>query len=149
MFAATATQVSGQTSAHLNEQIRQETQERIAEFERDDRNALITRRLTELEHEWDVERTLQTNFATLSLVGLALVLKSDKRWLLLAAGVPAFMVQHALQGWCPPLPILRRLGVRTAREIADERFALKSLRGDFDEVERSKDPDVIVRAVRA
>jgi hypothetical protein len=39
--------------------------------------------------------------------------------------------------------------VRTAREIADERFALKSLRGDFDEVERSKDPDVIVRAVRA
>lgn len=149
MFAATATQVSGQTSAHLNEQIRHETQERVAEYERNDRNALITRRLKELEHEWDVERTLQTNFATLSLVALALAFKSDKRWLILAAGVPAFMVQHALQGWCPPLPVLRRLGVRTAREIADERFALKSLRGDFDEVDRSKEADAIVHAVRA
>lgn len=149
MFAATATQVSGQTAEHLNEQIRHETQERIAEYERNDRRALITRRLRELDHEWDVERTLQTNFATLSLVGLALALKSDRRWLALAVGVPAFMVQHALQGWCPPLPVLRRLGVRTAREIADERFALKSLRGDFDGISRSKDPDTIVRAVRS
>jgi hypothetical protein len=149
MFAATATQVSGHTSAHLNEHIRHATEERIAEYEGNDRKALITRRLKELEHEWDVERTLQTNFATLSLIGLALALKSDKRWLVLAAGVPAFMVQHALQGWCPPLPLLRRLGVRTAREIAEERFALKSLRGDFDEVVRSQDPDTIVRAVRA
>jgi hypothetical protein len=89
----------------LNEHIRHETRERIAEYERNDRNALITRRLKELEHEWDVERTLQTNFATLSLVGLALALKGDKRWIVLAAGVPAFMVQHALQGWCPPLPL--------------------------------------------
>lgn len=149
MFAATATQVSGHTSAHLNEQIRHETQKRIAEYESNDRKALITRRLKELEHEWDVERTLQTNFATLSLVGLALALKSDKRWLMLAAGVPALMVQHALQGWCPPLPVLRRLGVRTAREIAEERFALKSLRGDFEDVERSQNPDAIIRAVRA
>ncbi|TXF99126.1 hypothetical protein FVD38_13905 [Massilia arenae] len=149
MFAATATQVSGHTSPQLNDQIRHETQERIREYERNDRNALITRRLNELEHEWDVERTLQTNFATLSLVGLALALKSDKRWLVLAAGVPLFMVQHALQGWCPPLPVLRRLGVRTAREIAEERYALKSLRGDFDDVDGAKDPDAIVRAVRA
>lgn len=149
MFAATATQVAGHTAAHTNEHIRRETQERIAEYERNDRDALIARRLRELEQEWDVERTLQTNFATLSLVGLALALKSDKRWLVLAAGVPAFMVQHALQGWCPPLPVLRRLGVRTSREIAEERFALKSLRGDFDEVNRMMDPDAIVRAVRA
>ena len=31
----------------------------------------------------------------------------------------------------PPVPILRRLGVRTAREIDIERYALKALRGDF------------------
>jgi hypothetical protein len=36
-------------------------------------------------------------------------------------------MQHALQGWCPPVPILRRLGFRTAREIFEERLALKSL----------------------
>jgi hypothetical protein len=29
------------------------------------------------------------------------------------------------------MPVFRRLGVRTAREIARERYALKALRGDF------------------
>ena len=46
----------------------------------------------------------------------------------------SFLLQHALQGWCPPLPLFRRLGVRTAREIARERYALQALRGDFDDV---------------
>jgi hypothetical protein len=32
------------------------------------------------------------------------------------------------------VPLLRRLGVRTAREIELERIALKALRGDFDHV---------------
>jgi hypothetical protein len=45
-----------------------------------------------------------------------------------------FFGQHALQGWCLPVPLLRRLGVRTQREIERERFALKALRGDFDSV---------------
>jgi hypothetical protein len=29
------------------------------------------------------------------------------------------------------LPVLRRLGIRTADEINKERYALKALRGDF------------------
>ena len=41
------------------------------------------------------------------------------------------MLQHALQGWCPPLPLFRRLGFRTQEEIARERYALKGMRGDF------------------
>lgn len=122
MFAATATHLSSHTSWHLNEHIRHATEERIAEYEGNDRKALITRRLKELEHEWDVERTLQTNFATLSLIGLALAFKSDKRWLVLSAGVPAVMVQHALQGLCSPLPVLRRLG--GARREKSPRSAL-------------------------
>ena len=44
------------------------------------------------------------------------------------------MIQHALQGWCPPLAVLRRLGFRTAKEINEERFALAALRGDFDKI---------------
>jgi len=48
--------------------------------------------------------------------------------------VAAFLFQHAVQGWCPPIPVLRRLGVRTSREIELERIALKALRGDFDHV---------------
>jgi hypothetical protein len=34
----------------------------------------------------------------------------------------------------PPIPLFRRLGVRTAREIERERYAIKALRGDFDDI---------------
>ena len=48
-------------------------------------------------------------------------------------GVAAFLLQHALQGWCPPLPVFRWYGVRTQSEIEQERYALKAIRGDFDQ----------------
>jgi hypothetical protein len=41
------------------------------------------------------------------------------------------MMQHVLQGWCPPLPLFRRAGFRTCEEIQIERAALKAVRGDF------------------
>ena len=92
----------------------------------------IDARLAELDREWHVDRTLQANAATLSLVGIVLGAVLDRRWFLLPGAVATFLLQHALQGWCPPLPVLRRLGVRTAEEIAQERYALKALRGDFE-----------------
>lgn len=55
----------------------------------------------------------------------------DRRFYLLPAVVVGFLLQHAVQGWCPPMPVFRRLGVRTASEIEEERYALKALRGDF------------------
>lgn len=131
MSPATATRVEAHTSPQFNERVRADLQERLAAYQNNDRRTLIDNRLRELDREWDVERILQTNFAALSLVGLGLASRVHKRWLVLALGVPAFMLQHALQGWCPPLALLRRLGVRTAREINEERFALQSLRGDF------------------
>ncbi|MXQ14162.1 hypothetical protein [Microvirga makkahensis] len=91
----------------------------------------IDRRLQELDREWDVERTLEANASTLAFTGVVLGATVDKRWLALPAMVTAFLFQHAVHGWCPPLPILRRLGFRTAREIDTERYALKALRGDF------------------
>jgi hypothetical protein len=56
----------------------------------------------------------------------------DRRFLALPAAVFGFFFQHATQGWCPPLPVFRRMGVRTRREINKEKYALKALRGDFD-----------------
>jgi hypothetical protein len=55
----------------------------------------------------------------------------DRRFLALPVAVTAFLLQHAVQGWCPPVPFFRKRGVRTMREIDEERFALKALRGDF------------------
>lgn len=101
--------------------------------------AHIQDRLDELDREWDIERTLEANAATLALSGTVLAATIDKRWLALPAIVTGFLLQHAVQGWCPPLPILRRLGFRTAREIEMERTALKALRGDFAQVGEAAD----------
>ena len=84
---------------------------------------------------------MQANASTLVLAGVLLGWTRDKRFLLLPAAVLTFFAQHALQGWCPPIPIFRRNGVRTTREIERERFAIKALRGDFDEVPRPADAD--------
>lgn len=45
--------------------------------------------------------------------------------------VPSFLLQHAIQGWCPPIEMYRRLGVRSRNEFDAERTTIKALRGDF------------------
>jgi hypothetical protein len=101
----------------------------------------IDARIAELDREWDIERVLALNASTLMAVGLALGLAGKRRYFLLPVTVLTFFIQHQIQGWCPPIPIFRRLGYRTAREIAREKFALKALRGDFDEIPRHDEPD--------
>jgi len=112
----------------------------------------IDSRLTELDEEWDIERTIELNASTLALAGTVFGITIDKRFLVLPGLVTAFLLQHAIQGWCPPIPILRRLGFRTADEINRERYALKALRGDFASVGDGKTLDAIaataLKAVR-
>lgn len=83
--------------------------------------------MQELDEEWDVERVLEVNASTLALTGLALGVTVNKRWLAMPAVVLLFLFQHGVQGWCPPLPILRRLGIRSRGEIDREKYALKEL----------------------
>ena len=130
MFPSTVERVPQHTAEHVNERIRRETEERVARIAAAGREA-IDRRLAELDREWDIERTLEANAATASLVGLTLGATVDKKWFIFPAVVAGFLLQHAVQGWCPPMPVFRRLGVRTQSEIDQERYALKSLRGDF------------------
>jgi hypothetical protein len=63
----------------------------------------------------------------LTLIGTVLGATVNKKWFWLPGGVAAFLLQHAVPGWCPPLPFFRRLGVRTADEINQERMALRAL----------------------
>jgi hypothetical protein len=65
----------------------------------------------------------------------------DRRFFLMPVVIGGFLLQHAVQGWCPPLAIWRRLGVRTQSEIEEERYALKALRGDFREVHAPSEGD--------
>ena len=133
MNVATNTgRVEAMTDPEQLEQIRRRTEMSLS-WHRDHPDR-IDARLRELDQEWDVERVLMTNATSLSLVGLSLALLSRKRWLLLPLVVQSFLLQHALQGWCPPLPVFRQLGFRTRNEIERERYGLKLLRGDFDPV---------------
>jgi hypothetical protein len=133
MFPTTVDRVPNQTCQSVNKQIRDQTERRIEQIGRSG-SAAIARRLQQLDAEWDIERTLEANAATASLIGVTLGATVDRRWFALPAVVGTFLLQHAVQGWCPPLPVFRRLGFRTAPEIDYERYALKALRGDFDEI---------------
>jgi hypothetical protein len=133
MIPKTTTRVARNTSEHMNEQIRRQTEENVARAAAAGADA-IDRRLEELEREWDIERILEANAASLALVGLGLGAFVDRRWFVLPAVVAGFLLQHAIQGWCPPVPLFRRLGVRTQTEIDYERYALKALRGDFQQL---------------
>lgn len=132
MLPSTTSRVERNTADSINQQIRQRMEENVAYFAAHPHE--IEQRLHELDHEWDIERTLEANASALSLTGVALGAFVDKRWLLLPAAVTGFLLQHALQGWCPPVIFFRRRGIRTAKEIDQERYALKALRGDFGDV---------------
>jgi len=94
----------------------------------------LTTRIMELDREWSVERWLETNASTLALTGVVLAASGYRKALWLSGTVVAFLLMHGVSGWCPPLPLLRRLGVRTRSEIDAEKFALKYLRGDFEKL---------------
>lgn len=123
---ASADRVRRSTPEHLNEQIDQKIGSNIQSYANSN-HAVIQQRIEELDREWDVERVLEVNASTLALTGLALGLTVNRKWLVLPAAVMGFLLQHGIQGWCPPLPVLRRLGVRTRGEIDREKYALLDL----------------------
>jgi hypothetical protein len=118
-----ADRVRRSTSQPINEQIDRQTDENIRQFSRMDPSA-VAQRIDALDREWDVERVLEVNASSLALSGLLLGLTVNRKWFLLPGVVLTFLLQHGLQGWCPPLPVLRRLGLRTRREIDREKYAL-------------------------
>ncbi|WP_237212932.1 hypothetical protein [Falsiroseomonas oryziterrae] len=125
----TSDRIRRNTAEAVNRRIAEGTAHRVAFLAQ--HPDFIDRRLRELDAEWDTERVLEANAATIALAGTLLGLMGDRRFLAVPVVVTGFLLQHALQGWCPPLPVIRRMGVRTAREIETERAALKAIRGDF------------------
>src|SRR6188472_617050 len=123
MIPSTADRVPSNTASHINERIRRQTEENVARYAGAGPDA-IERRLRELDEEWDVERYVETLAPTFTLLGMGLGLTVSRKWFALPFVVQGFFLQHALQGWCPPVPVLRRLGVRTMDEIEHERNAL-------------------------
>ena len=125
------------TSDTVNRRLDQRAEERVSQYAAM-KGAEIDNRLAELAREWDLERYLEANASVLGLTGLALAALHDRRWVALPTVVFGFLFQHGVQGWCPPVEVFRRLGIRTRREIDRELYALKALRGDFATVGGSR-----------
>lgn len=126
---STQSKVNNATPDHINQKIERETEARINTFKRKDPEA-VKQRISELEREWDTECVLEVNMASLALASSIMALTVNKKWAYFSGAVSVFMLQHALQGWCPPLPLIRRMGVRTMSEINLEKQALKDLLKD-------------------
>lgn len=136
------------TSAEINAEIDRQTEAQVRQYARKSCEE-ITRRIEELDREWDMERLLETNAAALALSGVILSATHSRKWLIVPGIVTSFLLQHAVQGWCPPVPVFRRFGVRTRKEIDEEKYALKILRGDFEKTESSTSAKDALQAARA
>lgn len=133
MLPDTPDRVPEHSPRSANKAIEQQTLQQLGRYSSEP--ALIPSRLKKLDEEWDIERVLEMNASALAFIGTALGGAISPWFLIIPLLVTLFLFQHALQGWCPPLPILRYIGFRTTREIDSERTALKAIRGDFDSLD--------------
>ncbi|WP_027624582.1 YgaP family membrane protein [Clostridium lundense] len=125
-FPDTTKRVELNTDECINEKIRKRTLKNI-EYYTNKENEEIISRIKKLNKEWDIERLLEANAASAVILSTMLGLKVNKKWFYISGIVGGFLLQHALQGWCPPVPIFRRLGVRTSSEINYEKELLGKL----------------------
>ncbi len=139
VIADTATRVSEQTAENVNRRIRHQTQANVLHCALQPEH--VEARLRDLDREWDIERVLEINYALVNLLGLTLGATASRKWHWLPAVAGGFMLMHVLTGWCPPLPVLRRMGVRTASEIDAEKYALMALQGNFEGVGSASDSE--------
>lgn len=115
------------TKEEINMRIQDETRKNIDYYKTKSKKE-ITDRIEVLDKEWDIERVLETNAACVILLSVVLSLATHKKhWVIFIGVISGFLLQHALQGWCPPLPIFRSMGIRTSEEIGKEKISLRKL----------------------
>lgn len=124
--------VRGRTSVNNLQRIDDRTRGALISAAIEPRSARALR-LWELDHEWDVDRALMATFSVVGSASAALSVWRSLRarrpsaWLGLFGAQAFFLCYYAVRGWCPPLPVLRRLGFRTQKEIDAERVAVEAM----------------------
>ena len=125
--------VRDHSAAKVNREIDRKMRFSIEEAIRQGRDAVV-RRITFLDGEWDIDRALMVTFAAVGAATFGIGLKRFARprlfrrrrtgALYLFGAQLGWMMVHGLVGWCPPVPLFRRLGVRTKAEIETEKSVL-------------------------
>jgi hypothetical protein len=130
-----ADRVRDHSPQHVNRRITKNIDMTVEHCVRQGREAIV-QRLAEIDREWDIERVLMANFAIAGGAAYAVGLQRfvqrplfglgrRRTGLLHLLGAQlGFLLLHATVGWCPPLVLWRRMGVRTRSEIELERWLL-------------------------
>lgn len=137
-----ADRIRENTKADINRRIDRQIEANIRYYSLKSKED-ITSRIEELEEEIDIERALQIKVSCVASGGFLMgIISSKKWWFFTTAAIAGFWGQQALQGWSWPAACLRKMGYRTRPEIDREKFALKALRGDFDNYVKTEDKDM-------
>jgi len=126
LTAPGADKVKQVTPPVLNKKANEKTENNIVHYA-NETDSVIQRRIDQLDSEWDMERLLALNASALIISGLILGSRVNKKWFWLSGVVTSFLAMHAVQGWCPPVPLFRAFGVRTRMEIDKEKYSLMEI----------------------
>ncbi len=107
------------TAASVLQRIDEDTEARLQTYAAAGPEA-IAGRVAELDQESDIDRAVELEASLMGLMGLGLGALVRRGFLAAPALVGAAVFLHAAVGWYALLPLFRRLGLRTSREIARE-----------------------------
>ena len=94
--------------------------------------AAIDDRLHQLDWEWTAGRATKATTGGLIVLGFALVaLTGNPWWLVLPAAAGLFLLQYSFSRTSWLAKVFGEMGFRTGSEVEHEKFALRTIRGDF------------------
>lgn len=94
-------------------------------------HAAIDARIEQLAGEWTAGRMVKATLGVVILAGFALAALLDPYWLILPAVAGVMLLQYVFWRGSVLAKLFCQLGYRGSTEIDEERFALRTLRGDF------------------
>lgn len=118
--------VRARTSSRVNARLDDELQGRLLDLESQGPEAMRAR-IEQIDREWDIDRMLIAMFPIVGGITHELGHRVHRAFSYLFRVQLGFMLSHAIVGWCPPVPVLRRLGFRTRQELDDEKHTLEGM----------------------
>lgn len=91
----------------------------------------INDRLAQLDGEWSAGRVAKCILSVMILVGTILTLTLNWWWVVLPAAAGLLLLQYMFTSSAWMARVMQEAGFRTKAEIEQEKFALRTLRGDF------------------
>jgi len=91
----------------------------------------IQARIEELDREWSAGRIAKAILSVLIIVGIILTIALSWWWVIVPAIAGLFLLQYLFAHKSALVSCTEWLGYRTRSEIEQEKFALRTLRGDF------------------